>query len=287
MTRVTEGTGRSTAPSTRARRGGWVVAALALAWVPAAARAYPTSVVFAPNADARALGVISAFMYGGLIVVQEGVDGPTLSPWGGVQTGLLPRASSADADTLAASALAFGGLEVGVDVFQAADAQGRAFVKPLLNVKLAPLAPRGDVPGLAVGFMGWSPGFAARSNDLLYGVATWAPKQGAVIGRLTMGLGGLLNGDRSVARGTFPFSAESGLCPILGWESPAWGPLSLAIDHLGGVSDVGSTNFALVAAPVPHVVMMLGWTMGNDRRLPFDGPFALLNVDLEVARFVP
>lgn len=271
--------------STRAGRVARVTLAL-LAAAPAAARAYPTSIVFAPNADTRPLGVISAFMYGGLIVVQEGVDGPTLSPWGGVQTGLVPRAP-VPAEGLAASVLAFGGLELGVDVFQATDAQGRAFVKPLLNVKLAPLAPRGDVPGLAIGFMGWSPGFAARSNDLLYGVATWAPRQGAVIGRLTLGLGGLLNGDRTVSRGTFPFSAESGLCPILGWESPAWGPLSLAIDHLGGVSDVGSTNFALVAAPVPNVVLMLGWTMGNDRKLPFDGPFALMNVDLELMRFVP
>src|SRR5579863_4460179 len=56
--------------------------------VPAAALAYPSSIVFSPNGECKAFGTLGLLGYGAVNVK------PTVSPgssWFGIQAGLLPQ----------------------------------------------------------------------------------------------------------------------------------------------------------------------------------------------------
>jgi hypothetical protein len=262
-------------PRRSAKRACWFFAGMTLTAVLAPsspALAYPSAVIFAPSGEARAIGSIAVFAYEGLILRTKPGTSPFLSPWAGFQVGVLP------AWDLGKSKYGFGGLELGCDVLTYA---GTA--KPIFNAKLGLLRGEGWVPSIGLGSIGWSPTIPRYSNNILYGAATLAPHIASVsLGRLHAGLGAALTDDRTVAAGTWPFDRGSGGIVLAGYESPSLGPAYLAVDHFGGFSDFGSTNFALGLVPIEHVSLILGWTQSNIRDQPFDGPFGMLTVDWQL-----
>ena len=69
------------------------------------------------------------------------------------------------------------------------------------------------------------------------------------------------------------------LLPLVGLESPAFGPFSFAVDHVGGRGEVSSTNLALNIAPLDGVTWAFGAFFANDRAreaTTYDGLFTYL-----------
>lgn len=242
----------------RARRFTAALALTAVLAAPGAAGAYPLSVLYAPTGDVRRLGQVGNIAFTSLLVEPRGVPGQF---WFASEVGVMPEIP------YGASGVGFGGLEVGVDLHNA-DLFGTPanYVKTLFNAKAQLLTERDWTPNVAVAFFA-SPFQASRSINALFVVATKTLLAGATpLGRFTAGLSRYFNGDRTVFYGTPPFFQDTRWGLVAGYESPAFGPFSLAIDHVGGVGELSSTNLGLGVTPQAGVTVTVGAYAGNDRR---------------------
>jgi hypothetical protein len=239
------------------------------------ALAYPSAVVFAPSGEARGLGVVGAFLYTGLLYDPRVAPGVTRV---GTEVGLAP------AIRYGSSGVGFGGLEIGVDAINAFAYPGEApYVKPVFDAKLQLVTESAWLPNVAVGAMELAP--ARHSQDVGYvSITKTLGTAGRSYGRVTLGLGVSFTRDPNVFRPTPPFEGTS-LFPLAGYESPPFGPFGLAIDHVGGTSEVSSTNVALNFAPMEGVTWAVGASFGNDRgraETTYDGLFTYLAVSSRV-----
>ncbi|HRI66966.1 MAG TPA: hypothetical protein PK156_22120 [Polyangium sp.] len=245
--------------------------------------AYPTAVVFAPTGDVKGPGDTGAFLYQAMYFKPVVGAGPA---WLGMDVGVLPRVPYGD------SGLSFGGLEIGIDAF-AADLYGTpsAFVKPIFNAKLQVLTEGKWIPNLALGAMQIDPFRMNRSMNMVYGSMTKTLEfSGTNYGRLTLGFGGaLVNPGDDVYRDTYPvfyatapFPKDSKLLLIAGYESPAFGPFNIAVDHIGGYSEVSSTNVVANFTPVNGATLGLGGFFGSDPNAFYAGMFAYIFVSFNV-----
>lgn len=109
--------------------------------------------------------------------------------------------------------------------------------------------------------------------------------RGRGLGRLTLGLGASLGGARDADRyaetqpvfySTAPFPRSSGLFLIAGYESPPLGPFGLAIDHVGGVSEISATNIAISVSAVAGTTLGVGGYLGSDPAAFYGGLFVYL-----------
>jgi hypothetical protein len=242
------------------------------------AAAYPTSVVFAPTGEAKAFGDVTPLFYTSVTLTSPGgTTGPGTS-WACLEVGVLPRFEYG-------GGVFFGGLEVGANLIGSdLMGTGRDYVKPVFDAKLHLLVEKGWAPHIAVGLMEVNPFRLNRSLNLTYVSMTKTLQFGETsYGRLTAGLGWALGDfsgdpDRATAGPAFyatkPFSKDSRAAMILGYESPAFGPFSIGIDHVGGVSEVGSTNVALNLAPIDGAVLGVGGWFGSDPDAFYAGMFA-------------
>lgn len=253
------------------------VAACAVALCPARVLAYPTAVVFAPTGDVKGPGDVGALFYYAMYVKPSFGTGPT---WLGADIGVLPKIPYGK------SGLSFGGLEVGLDTI-ASDLAGTSgsFVKPVFNAKLQLVTESTWVPHIAIGAMEISPFRMERSMNLVYGSCTKTiTSSGTSYGRVTLGLGGSLNHPGNdpfqdispVFYGTAPFPRSSKMLLLAGYESPAFGPFSVGLDHVGGYSEVSSTNLALNMTPFDGGTLALGGFVGSDPKNFYGGGFAYL-----------
>lgn len=238
------------------------------------AAAYPTSVVFAPTGEAKGFGDVSPLFYTSMTLT------PAVGPgtnWACIEVGVLPRFEYG-------GGVFFGGLEIGANLI-ASDllGTGHDYVKPVFDAKLHILVEKGWLPHVAVGIMEVNPFRWNRSLNLTYVSLTKTLQFGETsYGRLTLGMGGSL-GDFSgdpyktsfpTFYGTKPFSKDSRAAMILGYESPSFGPFSIGIDHIGGVSEVSTTNVALNLAPIDGAVFAVGGWFGSDPDAFAAGAFA-------------
>ena len=238
------------------------------------AAAYPTSVVFAPTGEAKAFGDVSPLFYTSMAFTPKVAPGAS---WTCLEVGVLPRFEYG-------GGVFFGGLEIGANLI-GSDllGSGRDYVKPVFDAKLHILVEKGWLPHVAVGIMEVNPFRLNRSLNLTYVALTKTLQLGETsYGRLTLGLGGALADFSSdpdkdtypTFYGTKPFSKDSRAAMILGYESPAFGPFSIGIDHIGGVSEVSTTNVALNLAPVDGAVVAVGGWFGSDPDAFAAGMFA-------------
>ena len=264
-------------PGTRLRRCGLVLVCLLLS--SQMVLAYPTPVVFAPTADAAGLGDVSIFVYTSVSLRPSVGAGAT---WFGIQFGVLPRIP------YGRSKVAFGGLELGIDGISV-DLAGTpaAFIKPILNAKLQLVTETKWSPAFAVGAMNIAPSRPERSLNLVYGSLTKSfatPKRD--FGRVTLGLG-VVTADVPhpddpygttfpLFYATPPFPRRSRLLLLLGYESPVWRRISFGVDHLGGVSELSSTNVAFHVTPIEGVIWSVGGYLGSDPRNFYGGVFTYL-----------
>lgn len=249
------------------------------------AHAYPSSVVFAPTGESRAFGEVGLFGYTSWVLHRKVAPGVT---WFGLQVGVVPKIAYRDGGP------SFGGVEVGTDLF-ASDLPSTpdTFVKPVANVKVQPLTQWGALPSVALGVMGVSPFRRERSLDMVYGSLTRSLAiAGRDYGKLTLGFAGILGprGDDPyreslpVFRGSWPFASRARMALLGGWSSPSFGPLSLAIDHIGGVSELSSTNVALSLTPAPGATWAVGGWVVTDRASYASGAFTYLAIDWSIPR---
>lgn len=238
--------------------------ALAASLSAGTANAYPNSVIFAPTGEAKAQGEAAAFTY----VAYFG-DSPLT--WAGLNVGLLPRVAYGD------SGLEFGGLELGLDLIGMAGLTPAK--KPVMNGKAQVLVENGPLPSVALGLSGFAVGDPALSLNATYLSATktlsWG---GQALGRVTLGGGLALAQAPGLFTATAPFSAPSQAFVLGGYESPAWGPATLAVDHIGGISELGATTLGLNLLVNPGTTLGLGYTLGNDRSaVPADAAYVFLS----------
>jgi hypothetical protein len=228
------------------------------------AEAYPNAVIFAPSGEAKAQGDVSVLMY-------TAYFGGSPLTWAGLNVGILPTFA------YGGSGLSFGGMEVGLDVISMAGLTPAN--KPVFNAKAQLLQESGLVPSVALGLANLA--FSAMDTSLsaTYAVATKTLSWSEIpLGRITLGGGLALAGSPAAFRATLPFSGPSQGFLMGGYESPAWGPLYAAVDHIGGVSELGSTNVGLNVLLNPGTYLGLGYTMGNDRSLdPADAVYLYLS----------
>jgi len=242
------------------------------------AAAYPTSVVFAPTGEAKAFGDVSPLFYTSMTLTSpSGAAAPGTS-WACLEVGVLPRFEYG-------GGVFFGGLEIGANLI-GSDllGTGHDYVKPVFDAKLHLLVEKGWAPHVAVGIMEVNPFRLNRSLNLTYVSMTKTLQFGETsYGRLTLGLGWSLSDfssdpDKATAGPAFyatkPFSKDSRAAMILGYESPSFGPFSIGIDHIGGVSEVSSTNVALNLAPIDGAVFAVGGWFGSDPDAFYAGMFA-------------
>lgn len=230
---------------------GLVAAACGLAaclWSGGAA-AYPTSVVFAPSGEAMPFGGFVLGSYAGVAVAPEPVR--FSSGWGGLNVGVLP---SFDVVPTSAGAVAFGGGEVGFDVY-GPDLDGNATF--VFNAKLQILEEAKYWPAISLGVFQVSPDAERGAMLGYFALSKSFSVRDVDLGQLTFGMmwsfaaGGrvapqcFVSGARwCVFRGAGPFEDENGAF-IAGYVSPWLGPLSVALEHVGGTSAVSSTNAAV------------------------------------------
>ena len=116
--------------------------------LPATALAYPSSIVFSPNGEAKPLGTVGLLAYGAINVSPKVAPG---SSWFGIEGGLLPQWKYGE------SGLSFGGLEVGLDVITPFETSTGTIVKPVLNFKLGAITEGLHTPSVALGLMEIAP----------------------------------------------------------------------------------------------------------------------------------
>ena len=265
------------------------VAFLITTWMwtaPTRVYAYPTAVIYIPTAEALPYGQVSVGAFAlGSVSPELGFTGALL----GATFSILPPGDTQ-------GSFAFGGLELSADVIYLDP-------EPLtisLHAKLQLLRDRDWVPAIAVGVLGASPepsvdvslGYVVISKRLNFGEAL-------SLGRLTAGLGARV-GDASESapdcirgtgaclfRGSAPFEDENAAL-FLGYESPWLGPISLAVDHLGGVSLFSATSVALNVVPTHGLFFQAGASFAHDRRRsahggsPQDGLFLFVGWTADV-----
>jgi hypothetical protein len=241
------------------------------------AAAYPSAVVFAPSGDAKAFGTVGALVYTSL--PYRPVLGPGVS-WAGTNVGVAPAVAPGS------RGFGIGGLELGVDAINPFLYPGEpARVKPVFNAKLQLAIEQGWLPDVAAGAMEVAP--TGHSQNVGYVSTTKTVATGArAYGRVTLGLALSFTRDPNLFRATPPFEGTP-LFLFAGYESPPLGPLSVAIDHVGGVSEVGGTNVALSFTPVEGVTWAIGAFFGNDRGredTTYDGLFTYLALSPRVTR---
>lgn len=237
---------------------------LAVILTTSVASAYPTSAVFTPTAEAKPFGGV------GLLAYSSTNFKPSTSPgasWTGVEVGVFPQGGSYG------RGYEFGGIEVGFDVISPF---GDGKVKPVFNAKVAALKEKGYVPGVAIGFMEYSPRLASMN----YGYLTSTKTLGDY-GRVTLGLGRNF-GDRTQFAGSFPFRSGAMFALMAAYESPlAWKKLGAVVDHFGGVSEVSSTYLGGVYAIHDTTTLGAGYYLSNDRKNAYDGFYAYLTASFE------
>ncbi len=255
--------------------------ALAIGLCSGSARAYPTSVVYAPSGEALAFG---SFSLGGSVAL--GIAPQPVhfgSAWGSLDVGVVP---SIELATTPAGKLAIGGAEVGFDLF-GPDIDGRPTT--VFNVKLQLLRQATYWPSISIGMFQISPD-AKRGPSLGYfSLSKSFTFHDHELGQLTFGMMRSFAPDALIApqcfvsgaqaclfRGSEPFLDGNGAF-LAGYVSPYFGPVSFAIDHVGGSSAVSSTNVALNVrlwrdGAGTYVVAGIGGYLSNDRRGPLEGP---------------
>jgi hypothetical protein len=252
------------------------ILSLAIVIVEAPAFAYPSSVVFSPNGEAKPLGTIGLLAYGATNL------SPSVSPgssWFGIQGGLLPQWKYGE------SGVAFGGLEVGFDIITPFETTNGAVVKPVLNFKLGAITEGTYTPSLSLGLMEISPVLA--SMDFTYVAMTKtlrASPDATSYGRLTLGYG-LNAGNRGQFNGTFPFhDTRSALMAC--YETPLIaGRLGFMVDYLGGTSEISDTYIGAVLNISSTTAFGAGAFLANARsNSPNDGVFFDLMETFDVAK---
>jgi hypothetical protein len=251
------------------------VAIGAILGIASSASAYPSAVVFAPSGEARGPGSVGAFLYTGLLYRPQVTPGAS---WVGANVGIAP------AFGYAASGVGFGGFEIGIDAINPFVYPGEApQLKPVFNAKLQLLTENAWFPNTALGAMEIAP--TRHSQDVGYvSMTKTLSADDRSFGRVTLGLGVSFTGDPNVFRPTAPFEGTR-LFPIAGYASPPIGPMSVAIDHIGGTSEVSSTNVALNLTPLRGVTWSVGGFFGNERQregTTYDGLFTYLAVSFQV-----
>ncbi|GEM_PF-4004933 len=239
------------------------VLALGCALPVGGAQAYPNAVVFSPSGEAKPLGDASVLTY-------IAYFGGSPLTWAGMNVGIMPTFAYGN------TGLSFGGLEVGLDLISMAGLVPAN--KPVFNAKAQLLQESGMVPSVALGLADLAVSTLDTSLNATYAVATKTLSWGDLsLGRVTLGGGVALPGSPAAFRATKPFSAPSQAFVLGGYESPAWGPAYAAIDHIGGVSELGSTNLGLNFLVNSGTYLGLGLTMGNDRSaVPPDAAYVYL-----------
>jgi hypothetical protein len=248
--------------------------ALGLLALPSSALAYPTSVVFTPTGEAKAIGDIGLLGYSATNL------SPGVSPgssWFGIEAGLLPQWA------YGASGAAFGGLEVGFDLITPFN----RVAKPVFNAKLGLVTEAIYTPSWAVGVMEITP--TLPSMNFIYASVTKtlrASPDAFSFGRITLGYG-LALGDRSTFNGTAPFTnARSAWMAC--YESPQlFDRVGLAVDYLGGSSEISDTYVGVTLALTPTTTVSAGSFFDNDRAVrsaTYDGVFVYLTTGVNVAK---
>jgi hypothetical protein len=246
--------------------------ALGLVILPATASGYPTSVVFTPTGEAKSAGDV------GLLAYTATNFSPGISPgssWFGLQVGFLPQWKYGTSD------VAFGGLEGGFDLITPFG----NVVKPVLNAKLGLVTEGTYSPSVAIGVMEISP--ALPSMNYVYASATKtlrASPDAFSYGRITLGYG-LDTGSREVFDGTWPFRDKRSALMAC-YESPLLlDHVGLAVDYLGGVSEISDTYVGVTLSLSPTTTVAAGAFFDNDRSDPAtrnDGFFAYLTTGFNV-----
>lgn len=253
--------------------------ALALAFAPRSAAAYPTSTVFAPSGEALPFGSISLYGYAGVNVA------PAVSfssATGGVTFGVAP---SFDILPTPAGKLAFGGVEVGLDF----GANGDGIPLAYINVKVQLFKEAKYWPATSIGIFQLSPD-AERNTFLGYFAASKTFTYNEVyLGQASLGMMTSFGNSAYVAphclvsgatsclfRGSAPFEDENAAL-LIGYFSPWLGPFGLGIDYVGGTSDVSSANVLLTFRLWSDnkggiAILGLGGYLGLDRRPVPPGP---------------
>ena len=251
-----------------------IIVSLVLVLLPATALAYPTSVVFSPNGDAKPLGRVGLVGYGGMNVAPKAT--PSAS-WFCIQVGLLPQWKYPK------SGVSFGGLEIGFDIITPVDTSQGAIVKPVLNVKLGAIAEGVHTPSVSVGLMEVSP--SRPSMDFAYVSASKTLRRGAPnarsYGRVTLGFG-VSAGDRTEFNGTFPF--QNSPRALGAYETPLIaGRLGFMLDYLGGTSEISDTYLGAIFNITNTTAVGAGAFLANDRaNSPNDGAFFYLMETFDV-----
>jgi len=248
----------------------------ALLFVPVAAFAYPSSVVFSPNGEAKPLGTVGLLAYGAVNLSPKVTPG---SSWFGIQGGIFPQWKYGD------SGVSFGGLEVGFDVITPFDTSNGAIVKPVLNVKLGVITEGIYTPSVSVGVMEISPALA--SMDFTYVAATKtlrASPDATSYGRVTVGYG-LNAGNRGQFNGTFPFK-DTRSALMLAYETPLIaGRVGFMVDYLGGSSEISDTYVGAILNISDTAALGAGAFIANDRaNSPNDGMFFDLMYTFDVTK---
>jgi len=253
-----------------------LVGILLLPFLPATVLAYPSSIVFSPNGEAKPLGTVGLLAYGAINLSPKVTPG---SSWFGMQGGLLPQWKYGQ------SGVSFGGLEVGLDVITPFDASTGTIVKPVLNVKLGAVTEGIHTPSVSVGLMEIAPSHASMDFTFIAATKTLrASPDAASYGRLTLGYG-LNTGNRGQFSGTFPFhNTRSAL--MAAYETPLIaGRLGFVIDYLGGTSEISDTYLGVVLNITNTTALGAGAFIANDRsNSPNDGVFFNLTETFDVAK---
>jgi hypothetical protein len=249
---------------------------LVLVLLPATALAYPSSVVFSPNGEAKPLGTVGLVAYGAMSVAPKAA--PSAS-WFCIEAGLLPQWRYGK------SGVSFGGLEVGFDIITPLDTSQGAIVKPVLNIKLGAITEGVRTPSISVGLMEVSPSHA--SMDFTYVAATKTLRvapNATSYGRVTAGYG-VSVGDRSEFNGSFPFQ-NTRRALLAAYETPLIvGRLGFMLDYLGGTSEISGTYVGAIFNITSTAAVGAGAFLANDRaRSPNDGAFFYLMETFDVTR---
>lgn len=253
-----------------------LVGFLLLPFLPATAFAYPSSIVFSPNGEAKPLGTVGLLAYGAINFSPRVTPG---SSWFGIEGGLLPQWKYGE------SGVSFGGLEVGVDIITPFDTSTGAIVKPVLNLKLGAVTEGVYTPSVAVGLMELAPSHDSMDFTFIAATKTLrASPEATSYGRLTLGYG-FTAGNRKQFNGTFPFhNTRSAL--MAAYESPLIaGRLGFMIDYLGGVSEISDTYVGAILNVTNTTTLGAGAFIANDRSgSPNDGAFFDLQETFDVAK---
>lgn len=252
------------------------VVPLVLLCLPATALAYPSSIVFSPNGEAKPLGTVGLLAYGAINLSPKVAPG---SSWFGIQGGLLPQWKYGE------SGVSFGGLEVGVDVITPFDTSTGTIVKPVLNLKLGAVTEGIYTPSVSVGLMEIAPSHDSMNFTFIAATKTLrASPEATSYGRLTLGYG-FTAGNRGQFNGTFPFhNTRSSL--MAAYETPLIaGRLGFMIDYLGGASEISDTYVGAVLNITNTTALGAGAFVANERsNSPNDGVFFDLTETFDITK---